>query len=130
MQGGANADYCADDDAYEHCLVSCGMCTDPDADASCWAPPTYTFQMCCGGPGGDPDCFNEEFSMARCCGFDDSNPEPCVDQAMTPSCAEIVALGHSCTAVLPLADDSDPSLEAGQALGAFCPATCGMCGDV
>ena len=36
-------------DAYLHCLVSCGMCTDPGSDSTCWAPPTYTFQTCCGG---------------------------------------------------------------------------------
>eukprot|EP01050_Picozoa_sp_SAG11_P043534 SAG11_NODE_20657_length_441_cov_0.602339_2_plen_65_part_01 len=65
--------------------------------------------------------------MSRCCGFSPDDDQACQDQAMTPSCTEIQALGYTCDTVLPLGTDSDPSLEAGQTLAFFCPATCGTC---
>lgn len=48
-------------------------------------------------------------------------------QAMTPTCPALLSSGYTCDRALPLADDSDPTLEAGQTLAHFCPLTCGTC---
>ena len=64
--GERNAAHCDTDGALQVCLVSCGVC-DVSPDPTCWAPPEYTFQICCGGANGNPNCWDSAGSPDGFC---------------------------------------------------------------
>ena len=80
--------YCDQDEAWQHCIVSCGLCN--VGDDTCWYPPDITFQRCCGGADdGHPDCFNEgsDFTFERCCALPPAaEPDTVACPAGAPPC--------------------------------------------
>ena len=62
--GQPNFGYCQRDGADQHCLISCGICT--GGNPTCWQG-DFSFQRCCGGTGGDPACFDTTFTFETCC---------------------------------------------------------------
>lgn len=89
--GQPNADFCQRDGADQHCLVSCGVCT--GGNPTCWQK-DFSFQRCCGGYHGDPSCFDETFTFDFCCKVDNGQPSASATAANSAS-AELTAKSNS-----------------------------------
>ena len=88
--GQPNADFCQRDGADQHCLVSCGVCT--GGNPTCWQE-DFSFERCCGGYHGDPSCFDETFTFDFCCKI--NYDQPSASATAAPPAAELSAKSNS-----------------------------------